>query len=366
MKRTAIITWITYPNFGTYLQAFALQKYIKSLGYENKILNDAPYTSKFSNWKYELKKALWMCTSNYRVFARSQKESLKLYERFKLENIDLENNASDKSYLNSYYDCFICGSDQIWSPLSLLNNPNADFYFASFATKEKIAYAPSIGLKSIPDKLKYRYVELIKGFKALSAREPQGQQILYELSVEDVVKVVDPTLLLSKEDWERLLALQEQAEEEKYVLAYFLTPNPIYMKVAKEYARSHKCKFKMFFMDRSCCYFADELIVAGPIEFLMAIKNAGFIFTDSFHGSIFAYIFNVQFVTFKRFKDQIINQNSRVENLLRMMDIPEHLIDEDNLDFISELPVIDFRRVEKSLEPFINTSKQYLQKALSE
>lgn len=364
MKHTAIVTWITYTNFGTYLQAYALQQYIKSLGYKNKILDDASCIHTEISWKYEVKKMLWSFTPAYHVYVRNRTKAIAMYEQFKSKYIDLEKHISDRYYLNSYYDCFICGSDQIWSPL-FLKNPHADFYYASFASKKKIAYAPSIGVSAIPEELKFRYVQLIADFKSLSVREPQGQKNLQELTGNKVPIVVDPTLLLQKEDWEKLLPVQRDVD--KYVLAYFLTPNYMYINYVQKYAETHGLKLKIFFTDKSYCHLSAELITAGPLEFLKYIRNAKFVFTDSFHGSIFASIFNVQFVTFKRFKNgNSINQNSRVENLLNMMGISEHLIDENQIENISNLSPINFEAVKLSLKPFIEVSKQYLQKALAE
>ena len=90
MKSTAIITWITYPNFGTYLQAFALQNYIKSLGYINKVLDDSHFIKKNFSLKYELKKIYWSFHKDYRAFKRSNKQVLKLYAQFKKKYINLE------------------------------------------------------------------------------------------------------------------------------------------------------------------------------------------------------------------------------------------------------------------------------------
>lgn len=94
------------------------------------------------------------------------------------------------------------------------------------------------------------------------------------------------------------------------------------------------------------------------------MHNAEYLFTDSFHGSIFASIFNVQFITFKRFKKSVTSQNSRVENLLKIMKIEERLLSEDEVSLIDSLEKIDFEKVWKNLTPFIKESKEYLNNAL--
>ena len=209
-----------------------------------------------------------------------------------------------------------------------------------------------------------RFHALIKGFSFLSAREKEGQKIMQKLSGKCVANVVDPTLLLDGQQWSKLLDSHKKIADEKYVLGYFLTPNPVYIEAAKAYAYKNGYKFKMFYTDKSYYSVADELITAGPIEFLQAIHDAQHLFTDSFHGSIFASIFKVQFITFKRFKNTITSQNSRVENLLKMMDIEERLLSEEDVADIDKLEKINFGHVWNQITPYITKSKEYLIHAL--
>ena len=363
MKKIANITWITYPNFGTFLQAYALQQYIISLGYEDVVLDDSTIIDTHIDWKFRVKRWLWSLGKTYRRYANSQKKAQNLYDRFKEEHILVESNVEDVQRLNETYDCFVCGSDQIWNPFSL-SNPKYSFFYADFARKKKISYAPSIGVSSMPSEFVDRFRTLIKGFSFLSAREKQGQEIMQKLSGKYVANVVDPTLLLDGKQWSKLLDIHKEIADEKYVLGYFLTPNLIYIEAAKTYAHKNGCKFKMFYTDKSYYSVADELITAGPIEFLQAIHDAKQLFTDSFHGSIFASIFNVQFITFKRFKNTMTGQNLRVENLLKIMDIEERLLSEDDVADIDKLGKINFEHVWNQITPYITKSKEYLIHAL--
>lgn len=361
MKKIANITWITYPNFGTYLQAYALQRYIQSLGYDCVILNDESILEKHFNWKWEIKKIAWRMLSDYRAFQRSNKLSLQMYENFKKGNLVIEDNVNDKDYLNNTYDCFVCGSDQIWNPFSL-ENPKAGFYYADFSKKKKVAYAPSIGVTSVPSEYISKFEQLISGFSFLSAREKQGQAVMESLTGENVANVVDPTLLLDSSEWKKLV--KHSGEKGKYVLGYFLTPNSLYINAAKEYAHARGLEFRMLYTDKSYFSMADRLITAGPKEFLQAINDAQEVFTDSFHGSIFASIFRIQFITFKRFGNTIKSQNSRVENLLNSMNIGNRLIGEEDMDKIEFLEKIDFTEAWKRLSVLINESESYLKNAL--
>ena len=362
-KSLAIITWVTHRNFGTFLQAFALQQYLCKKGFDCKILNDSSYIINYKpNWKNKLKKLfLKLVQKNFREFENSCTKSHSLFNKFKqnMLRIDYDNHLSS---LDSKYDIYICGSDQIWNPL-FLDDSNSVFFYASFTDKRKIAYAPSIGVSKVPQKYKEKLRKLTMCFDNLSAREQQGVDALHELTGKNVTRVVDPTLLLDADEWNRLLPAESPCNR-KYILAYFLTPNKQFINSAIEYAKRKDMRLKMFFTDKSYYDYDCDLIAAGPIEFLHYVKHAECLFTDSFHGSIFASIFHTQFFTFKRFKNKVESQNSRVENLLAMMRINERLIDENTCDEVYELADIDFKSVSKNIIRSIEESKQYLFKAL--
>lgn len=362
MNRIAIITWLTYRNYGTLLQAYALQYYLKNKGYNNAILNDKTIIPKPSKKKALIRRIALFIIRKRKIFNKIKLKNDALFEQFKRRYIQVDYNVEDLLGIEQRYDTFICGSDQIWNPFSL-DNPNAGFYFASFTTKKKIAYAPSFGVSEIPRQYNARLEDFTIEFAFLSAREKQGVDILHELTGKEVVRVVDPTLLLDKEQWNMLLP-QKSPCKEKYILAYFLTPNAVFLNSAKEYAKRRGLKLKMFFTDKNYYGYDCDLIIAGPIEFLHYVRHAEILFTDSFHGSIFASIFHIQFFTFRRFKQTDKSQNSRVENLLEMMGISERLLSEDSCDQINKLLDIDFTLVDDNLAPFIRKSKEYLEKAL--
>lgn len=360
----AIVTWNTYYNFGTYLQAFALQQYLYQEGFYNMILDDSSYIITYKpKLKDKLKKPLLkLVKKEFRVFEKSITQSYSLFDSFKRNMLHIDYFNQSLTTLDSKYDIYICGSDQIWNPFSL-EDSKTDFFYASFSQKKKIAYAPSIGVSEVPQQYKEKLRNLTFKFNFLSAREQQGVDILHELTGKKVIKVVDPTLLLNSKQWNILLP-KDNACDEKYVLAYFLTPNNIFINAVSEYAHKKGLRLKMFFMHKSYYRYNCDLIAAGPIEFLHYVRDAEYLFTDSFHGTIFASIFHTQFFTFKRFKQTPKSQNSRVENLLEMMGLSERLFDEESYNNIYNLTNIDFSYIETNLASFIKKSKEYLKKAL--
>lgn len=363
--KLAIITWCNYHNFGTFLQAYALQTFLKGLGYEVTIIDD---------YEFSVKRHLWACfkfsvkTIVKKLFFHSKwqiekidKESDVLYDVFKRKYLIVDFDIIPLQKLNDRYSAFICGSDQIWNPGGFLRDGN-DFYFASFASKPKIAYAPSLGVKEIPLEHRVRFSQLISDFSFLSTRERIAAKVLTDISNKRVDTVVDPTLLLDRQDWYRLVDVYISSE--KYIFVYLLTYNQVYFEKAKEYANKYNLKLRIV---KPCGVNIpiDEIESAGPMEFLKMIAGASYVMTDSFHAAIFSLIYRKQFVVFKRFREtNTLSQNSRLEYLLNMADLYERLIDEENLNNIYSLQIIDFKIVDVKLNNYITHSRDYLQNAL--
>lgn len=363
MKRTATLTWNTYCNFGTFLQAYALQQVIKSMGYENKIIDDERIVKRFSPLGKIKGLVKYLILPRQRKYVASERVSKRLYEQFKTEELDVDY-CIDADHLNEIYDVFVCGSDQIWNTYSMIC-PQRHFFYATFTNKKKVAYAPSINAFELSSDKKKCLKELVKDFYTLSAREENGVKLLQEASGKEVSKVVDPTLLLNKREWEKLLEKRPRKITEKYVLGYFLTPNDSYIAVCKEFAHRRGLKFKMFYNFPKYISQADEVITAGPIEFLEAIRGAEYVMTDSFHGSIFSYLFEVPLFHFIRFHNENYAQNARVVNLLAMLGIDSHLIDTNNFKDIEMLDDIDYEKAKLKIQPQIDLSREYLRQALN-
>lgn len=368
--QVAIVTWCTYTNFGTYLQAYALQNYISSLGYEVKILDDSSIIPIPKTLRYRLlhpikEQIKFFLKPSFRKLNKQDIRSKGLFKRFRNKYLVLDNNIHPLQDLDKKYDIYICGSDQIWSPIGFDTDENKDFYFASFSKNRKIAYAPSIGVSKIPEEYTTHYKQLLSSFSSLSSRENNGVRELVHITNKGVEHVVDPTLLLSKDQWTNLLAKEENNGLSKghFVLLYLLTYNLSYIQNAIAFAKRNNLVLKVI---HSIGVSMDNLRTedAGPIEFIRLIKNASFIFTDSFHGTIFSIIFEKQFITFKRFKDEDkSSQNSRVYDLLNQLELTDRLKGEDM--YVQEkYDSIDYAIINKTLDSFIQSSKNYLVKAL--
>jgi hypothetical protein len=369
MNKIGIVSYYRNINFGSAFQACAMQMAIRKLGYEcehikfffgrsrgQRLLalmkNPFPFLKNKLGRYY--KKVVFpeyfMRRDKFAQFVTENiKESEKIYTS---ENI---------AHSNTIYDAFVCGSDQIWAP----NQFNEWFYinFISESSK-KIAYAPSIGLPVIPDHLKDKMATLIGNIGHLSIREREGATIIRELTGLEVPVVLDPTLLISKEEW-LAKVVNRKAPKEPYILCLFLGENPEHREVVDAYKMTRGYKNVVIPFRKGDYTWGDTIMAeAGPLDFLDLVNNASMVFTDSFHGAAFALNLNRPFGVFMRFADDHpICQNSRIRNLLDLFALHSRLVrDARSLRGIDS--DIDYAVVNEKLVEERAKSLDYLSNAL--
>lgn len=369
-KRTATITWLKYNNFGTFLQAYALQQSILKLGYENHILNDecisSPDFSFIGICKRIIRRILfWGRKSKDISYSHVIEETNKAYVKFRQKYLVIDDDtAGNPSDSLERYDQFICGSDQIWCPT--FHKHLQGYYYADFFPKKKIAYAASFGVNQYPEDKKVEFIRLVSGFSAISCREKIGCRFVDEILNRKALHVVDPTLLLTGEEWRKIAECPTDMPKEKYLLTYFLTPNQWYLDYAREYARKNDLKLVTFYIRPTSQQEADLTINAGPCEFVSLIDHAEIFFTDSFHGSIFATHMGTPFVGFKRFIGEKSGQNHRLTDLYAKMNITERfIVDAKDCYRIENLPQQDFVAMRECLKSEIQLSLDFLEKSLA-
>lgn len=375
--KTCTITWITYKNYGTFLQAYALQNIIKSLGYENVILSDKPIVEKnlprvkdrltFRSYKngkkgnflYQIR--LFHGFLNDFSHEKIYYDTLKQFDIFQKKKLDVyEIAAVDKYYeIKNQFSCFICGSDQIWSLLEYNFN---EYFFLGFTSKPKIAYAPSIGQSELPEPYRTRMCELVRNFQALSCRERSSASQLSELLERDVKWVCDPTLLLGAEHWKKIGT--KKYHKNKYILCYFLENKEWYFQYANQVSGYLGIEYVLIPNRREYAYFDHvEKKAVGPEGFVSLFQSADFVLTDSYHGSIFSLIFNKQFIYLKRFADGPISQNIRIDSLFGYLGIMGNIISEKVFDE-KDIQSLDYREINAKIEEHRKNSMDYLKRSL--
>ena len=256
---------------------------------------------------------------------------------------------------------FVAGSDQIWSPAVRFDG----FYYLDFTSRKKIAYAPSLGVSEYPDARKSLVAPLLSEFSSISVREKKGAEILKAQFGIDAEVVVDPTMLMTREQWESNLPVPScKTQDKPYLLCYLLTYNKEYISFVKNYCKDRGLSLKLVVHSPALAGIAEDEIYVGPLGFLEAVRDAEIVMTDSFHGTIFSMIFQKEFYSFKRFRDNSsYSQNSRVENLLSQVGLQERYLSDDSLQLSQGQ--IDYQSVNAAISKMREHSLSYLAAALN-
>ncbi|MCC8195499.1 MAG: polysaccharide pyruvyl transferase family protein [Ruminococcus sp.] len=371
-KTSATITWFT-GNYGSIFQAYALQQAQQKMGMYNTIINYQPNSNE--------KLKFFLTSSARSVTLKSKIDARKIQKDFmSKENIAKKNRRFDafySSYLNltdpiysqdtmgdisNEYDCYICGSDQIWNPAYFKKCQFLDFASDS---KRKIAYAPSVGTTQLSDAEKRKMEPLLKRFDCISVREKQSVELIQPMVNIPVQVVCDPVFLLTADDWNQLIPKVQPQEE--YIFCYFLGQNEDYIQIAKWLSEKTGLKLKSV-PNNYWGYGIDAEIIktAGPIEWLDLIRNASYVITDSFHATALSIIFNKNFYTLRRFKDgDKASQNSRIYHILDVAGLTERLISIDCCDeSVPQIDDVKWHEVNEKMVAYREQSLDWLKSAI--
>ena len=379
----AIVTYTI--NYGTFLQAFATQTAIENLGYDTTILNIDSVIDDVSKArkKYFIGQLLnyaevksYASTVNAIIqkkinpkYKEYYQEREKKFKEFHDEYFKIGPLCDSWEGLRQYclnFSSIVVGSDQLWRPANIAGN----YYTLNFVPDElnKVSYATSFGLKNIRENQKIVTTRFLNRIQHLSCREQSGVQIIENLTHRRAKLVCDPTLLLTKEEWDNYV-LDNPIIDGDYIFTYLLSNNIEHRKYVSKLAEATGCKV-VGVLHGAGYVSGDERFVdeapknIGPFEFLNLIKYAKYVCTDSFHGCVFSTIYEKNYYAFKRFSDQDkMSTNTRVTNLLDRFGLNDQLVkqyEELNLN------VIDYENVNHRVRQFRDESRSFLINALRE
>lgn len=382
--KIAILTRRAGFNMGTSLQAYAMTKFIEMAGIPNVIIDYDEYSAHLL-WRLKpMLNGLWLsfCKRNpslSRTLNRTKYEKLLKSKEQEANFVDFERQflpltnrryRSLKSLEGEFdtYDACICGSDQIWNPRFF--DPTFFLSFVSSENTTTIAYAPSIGITD-EQMVSKKQRDLIKRMDYVSCREAEVAPFVSNIVGHPVPVVLDPTLMLPTEEWERMAELKNKATTEKYILTYFLHVNCYkdnipysYIKELKEMTGLPVYNVSLFNLVNTIP--ADKQFdTIGPLEFLSLVRNASWVCTNSYHCSIFSYIFKCKFFVFERYMKEGktgANQNSRIHTLLNLFEMNYCLTQPDSRPNISLH--YDFSQCRKNLRKQREFSLDFLLHAL--
>lgn len=339
--KTATITFHSSHNYGSMLQAFALQTVIVQMGFENEIIN---LRTRRQKWMYDYHKnkshritgkVLYKILTCY--YDQNLSKKHELFERFLQEDLKLTREFTSAKELQDGdmgYDCYVSGGDQIWntSPVDF----DWSFYLPFAKDAKKISYAVSMGpcAEQQVSGLK-RIAAYLREYQYISVRE-EGTKKMVENLIDIPVEInLDPVLLLNEAEWQSHYA-QEPILSSDYILVYVPGYNKDVFDLAESIGKLLKYKVvnTVFSLRMVCHPSIHNHYATGPWEFLNLLQHAKMVVSGSYHAVIFSMLYNKPFVALNGMRDNRIRtmlENTGLENRSVSMDEIKKLRESDLL-----------------------------------
>ena len=329
-KKIGIITMHRINNYGSVLQAFALQYIIEKMGFDVQLI-DYNYPNIFqytrgvalpkNDWKAKVIKSMsWLHPYNrydYK-FQDFRNRYFKLSPYYKDFDVIHQKAIS--------YDLYITGSDQVWNPKFTKGDTT---FLLDFAEKNanKISYASSFSCTQLGKEYEATYSELLAQYQAISVREWGGVELVKRLTGQQAVITVDPTLLLDDNAWKTVVSKRCRYSKNYillYVLSYSFNPVPYIYDLALYLSRKLNLQIVVLGKHPYLSKYknVESILDAGPLEFLQLIENAVCVVTSSFHGTAFS-------VNYKKPVYAVVNNKNdddRVSSFLSDLSLDESII----------------------------------------
>lgn len=371
-------------NYGSSLQGFATIYKINQLGYEYEIIRynkkrsikdfmqDMPSLLKIGligDLRYRLSKKLDFIF--HKEYKRTRAIRTRAVDAFKAKYLDSKSHFYTgyanlcKGSLN--YATVMVGSDQVWGPLSLY----AKFYNLLFVDDSipKFSYASSFGVSTIFPCQKEAVAHYLNRIDKIGVREQRGKEIVKELTNKDAKVVLDPTLLLTRTEWEQYIDESRCKIDEPYILCYVLGERKDIRETIKELGKQSGLKIvNLPHIDNYHSidnHLGDiNLYDVDPFDFVRLVRDAAYVVTDSFHGSVFSILFHKKFITFYRQNPNIKGStHSRIDSLFNIFNIKDRIYKNDIYTQIQKN--IDYEYVEHKLADMRKDSIDFLIDCLS-
>lgn len=374
MKKTAgIITLHKINNYGSVLQAYALQNRCEMLGWIAEII-DYDFPNAFHRGQTTVDERPQILSRKelvlkylYGVGLYKQHKGIRNFvqqhQNLSVTNFSLPEDLQGESLA---YCTYITGSDQLWNPRYCKGDLS---FLLNFAPDEanKISYASSFGKAELDEKYKAEFRKYLSRYSAISVREKTGVGIVEELTGKPAELVVDPTLLLSADDWNKI-AVPKRLVKKKYILCYFLNYTfdafP-YVQEFSDYVQK-ETGYELVWVARPSKRFVNPhtkfFIGASPEEFLALIRDCEMVLTTSFHGTAFAVNYGKPVYSII---EDVKASDSRQKSLMDCVGLNDRIISIKNsfpkkVDFL-----YDTTEANKNLQALREHSINFLKKALN-
>lgn len=366
--KIAHLTFHGSHNYGSVLQAYALSKQLTLLGHEVEILNLRPQSQRDAYRIIRAGDKGLHRLFRYLIYPLLKKR-FNHYERFinQVLPVTKEEYTSTAELAEAIldYDAYVCGGDQIWNPGC------QDFetaYYLQFLSRDnqalRISYSPSLGKTDFPAEILAQMKGWIKAFDFISVREPRGAEIIQALTDKSVSSVCDPVLLLEKKYWEEMA--DKPHYKKPYILTYFLENNHGNRSLT-EYLRRETgydiVNLNEYIRDFVKTY--RKAYDASPERFVGLFMNASLVYTNSFHGTAFATLFNKPLITAIAHNQATAqnNNDSRKIDYLNRLGLQQCLYT-TGMPNLKQVMNMDYAEANQKLAQFRADSMQYLIHAL--
>lgn len=323
--KACIITFQSAYNYGAVLQAFALQEYLNKnfaetrvLDYHNKEIDASYQNAQLIDFVRNPKNAVFKSIQG--VLYKGKKRKIDLFRKHYLK-ITKQYDSANIAEAQNEADVFITGSDQVWNYL-IVNRDGA--YYLDFARNRKTcSYAASFGIASIPLEYQDFYKKSLDNIDYISVRETNGVEIVKSMTGREAKVMPDPTLLVNQKIWNEMCVAPNQIG--KYILVYKITKADRLLSFSKELSKKTGLPIVYIPNDLKSGSIGKLKTDVGPEEWLGYIKNAEYVVTNSFHGTVFSILFNKKF--FAEVSSKVNPSTSRLKSLLKMFDLGKRSIE---------------------------------------
>ncbi len=367
--KLGLLTFHNTANYGAALQAYAFEKFLTDKGYDCEYIN---YVNKARARGYNMtwhivnsikhgrvKSAMTYLLGSPFLMLRKYRFN-KFYAKYLRATAKVYHSSAEARELNPVYDFFIVGSDQVWNPH---HNGNDMAYLLDFVEEDKkrISFSSSFGMAKIDEKHREAYKKHLSSFHALAVRERIGCDIIRELTGRNAQLVLDPVMLLTKEQWMQLVS--KRRYKERFIFSYTNRNSQIadFFKTGyrlegrKHYILSRYTRPFDFFNPKSRVKYC-----MSPQEFVSVVAHSELVVSASFHCLAMAIIFNRPFVAIMAGNK---GKDERLMNLLRELGLEGRALSPTMTEADINAP-IDWDCVNKKIEQLKTSSIEYLDKAL--
>lgn len=372
-KRNAcVVTYFRSFNYGSQLQSYALCHALEKLGFEAYIFerffvlpyfikHPSLFVSRLRNLLFRKERKTFFEANPYEVNEDRKKKNAKyIADNYKILDI---NNSNIWNEILQDGTVFIAGSDIIWQPA----NGYPSHYLLDFTYFEDIktmSYASSFGTQSIPKKYQKAYRKYLGAIDHLSVREAGSKVLLDQLVEKETTVVLDPTMLLTREEWDEFAdkAYVKESVPNRYILCYFVMDDPRYWNYVKLMQDSLDIPVVVLPMHKSAENVNYQVILDGtPYDFVWLIKNATAICTDSFHACVFSNIYEKDFYLLKRARKA---EDSKYTGLFNLFGNNYRIVNDESV--FTKNDVVDEYPVNTALSTNRDSSYLYLKRLLAE